>query len=162
MSVSYQSNQWWELWQSSTGRYCPGVWTNSENSDVSRNEGRWQWRELKKLWTWYWKRQRIGSLLNISLLWSPMKKKEKNMASPLYGHFSHPLELSFAVLCEKVLLVKVKRLDYWTASWLGKASFAFSFHWYNSYIMHTTSRLVFFCGLFTWSPENIWIWDDFV
>ena len=44
--VSYQSNQWSELWQSSTGRCWLDVPTNSQNSDVHRNG---QWRRINSL-----------------------------------------------------------------------------------------------------------------
>ena len=44
--VSDQSNQWSELWQSSTGRCWLDVPTNSQNSDVHRNG---QWRRINSL-----------------------------------------------------------------------------------------------------------------
>ena len=53
----YQSNQWWELQRSSTGIYSLDVPTNSQNSDVKRNER--QWRKIDSLnmvlWWWKWK-----------------------------------------------------------------------------------------------------------
>ena len=46
--VAYQSNQWWELQQSSPEGYCLDVPRNSQNFDVKRNDGQFEDRSLLK------------------------------------------------------------------------------------------------------------------
>ena len=82
VSVSYQSNQWWGLHQSSTGRSCLDVKTNCQNSDVKRNEG--QWRRINSLNMALKMVEDIGSLLKYMYMYTPLQfRLKKTLSSSL-------------------------------------------------------------------------------